>query len=142
MPAVAFLHTEDPKEKIIAEAGNLDDVEVMHNQVLIGLYTRPENLKTAGGIILTYKTTDEDRYQTKVGVILKIGSGAFDPTSPWWKNHPGFDVGDWVTFRSVDGWTVTLVSHDKKTGKKSEQLCRLMGDEKITMRISSPDRIY
>ena len=138
MPVVAFKHDEDPKEKIFKEAGDLSQIEIMNNQVLVGLYTRPDELKTTGGILITHKTTEEDRYQTKVGVILKMGPKAFDKDSEWFEGGPTFKVGDWISFRSMDGWTVTLFS----PGQKDGQLCRLMDDRAVKMRVSHPDRIY
>jgi len=142
MPALAFVHEEDPKQIIFRNAGDLGDIEIMNNQVLIGLYTRPSELKTAGGILITHKTTDEDRFQTKVGVILKMGHAAFEDPAEQWFGGLKFEVGDWVSFRASDGWSVNLFSQDAKTGKKQEQLCRLMDDTAVKMRVSHPDRIY
>ena len=77
MPVLNLIHEEDPAHKIMRDAGDLDDIEIFNNKVLVGIYERPEGAKTAGGIIVTHKTTDEDKYQSKTGVILKMGAQAF-----------------------------------------------------------------
>ena len=35
-------HAEDPADVIRKELGNLDNVDVFHNLILIGIYKRPE----------------------------------------------------------------------------------------------------
>jgi co-chaperonin GroES (HSP10) len=140
VPIVAIHHEKDPREAIVEQAGDLSDIEVFNNQVLVGVYIRPE--KTKSGLILTHKTTDEDKYQSKTGVILKMGPTAFEDPRDIWFRDASFEEGDWVVYRASDGWTVTLVSQDPKTGEKRELLCRLMDDTSIRMRAQTPDRVY
>lgn len=147
MPVALMVHADDPADLICERAGSLDEVEVFNNQVLIGLYQREAETKTAGGIILTHKTTDEDKYQSKVGLILKMGPRAFtDINEPQrWFIDQDMSIGDWIVFRPSDGWAVTLVSKDPTTGKKQELLCRMIDDTAIRARIDGPmgpDRIY
>ena len=59
MPATLIVHETDPAELIKDRAGNLREIEVFNNQVLVGVYQREAESKTAGGIILTDKTSDE-----------------------------------------------------------------------------------
>lgn len=146
MPATLVVHEKDPADSILALAGNLDEIEVYNNKVLVGVYQRPSEAKTTGGIILTHKTTDEDKYQSKVGIILKMGPRAFvdinDP--PRWFVDQDMYENDWVVFRPSDGWSLTLVSKDAK-GKKQELLCRLLDDTSIMAKLDSQmgaDRIY
>ena len=70
MPAMIMDHDVDPKEKLLSELGDLSQVEIFNNQVLVAVYIRPN--KTKSGLYLSDKTTDEDRYQGKVG-LLEIG---------------------------------------------------------------------
>lgn len=146
MPATLIVHEEDPADLIFEKAGNLDDVEVFNNKVLVGVYQRETEAKTSGGIILTHKTTDEDKYQSKVGVILKMGPTAFiDFNEPqrWFVGQEMYDS-DWVIYRPSDGWSMTLVSRDSK-GKKQELLCRLLDDTSIMGKVNGPmgaDRVY
>ena len=92
MPATAYAHDIDPKEKLLAAVGDVSDIEVFHNQVLLAVYIAPE--RTKGGIIRPQQNVDEDRYQGKCGLILKMGEKAFASDAKWlW---PEMEVGDWV----------------------------------------------
>ena len=145
MPALLMAHEEDPAHKIFRNAGDLDEIEIFNAQVLVGVYERPEGGKTKSGIILSHKTTDEDQFQSKTGIILKMGPNAFKDEKGVWFKDTSFSVGDWVGFRANDGWGMKLLSVDPKSGEKREQLCRLMDDTSIRLRISClepSDRIY
>jgi co-chaperonin GroES (HSP10) len=96
----------------------------------VAVYIRPE--KTKSGIILSDKTRDEDRYQSKVGLIVKKGPSAFvDDDGKWFS---GLDVneGDWIVFRPSDGWNITV----------NGTLCRMLDDMSIRARISHPDQVW
>ena len=45
MPATLIVHETDPAELIKDRAGNLREIEVFNNEVLVGVYTRGEKLK-------------------------------------------------------------------------------------------------
>jgi co-chaperonin GroES (HSP10) len=123
-------HDIDPKEEILNEIGDISDIEIFHNQVMIAIYIRPDTTK--GGIIIPGKTRDEDRYQGKVGLILKKGADAFiDPSGKWFRGV-SIDIHDWVVFRPSDGWQITV--HDK--------LCRILDDTDIRGRIPAPDVVW
>lgn len=144
MPVFAFSHTEDPKEKIFRKIGNLDGHEVFNSQVLVGVYQRPEETKTKSGLVISVKTTGEDRFQSKVGVILKMGPSAFrDEKGVWFKDQE-MNAGDWVVYRASDGWSVSIPLEAPETGDERTQgfLCKLMDDTAIRMRIPHPDAIY
>jgi len=123
-------HEKDPKLQILDEIGDISGFEVANNQILVAVYIRPQ--KTKSGIILTSHTTDEDRYQAKVGLLLKKGPDAFvDPDGNWFK---GLDINlnDWIVHRSSDGWSITV----------NGVLCRLMEDTSIKGRVDIPDRVW
>ena len=67
---IAMLHEVDPREKLLAEIGDLSKFEIFNTGVLVAVYIRPE--KTKGSIFLTEKTRDEDRHQSKVGLVVKM----------------------------------------------------------------------
>lgn len=117
-------------EEIHASIGDLSSVEVMHNQILVGIWMRPE--KTAGGIILTEKTVDEDKWQGKVGLVLKKGPIAF--VSEGNTNFHGQSVNedDWVIYRVSDGFSIDI----------NGTHCRLIEDVHIKGRVSDPSVIY
>ena len=132
MPAALMLHEGDPKQLLLDKIGPVDEVELFHNQVLVAVYMAPE--KTAGGIIRPETNKDEDRHQSKVGLILKLGPAAFASDEKWsWPAD--IDVGDWVFFRVADGWNVTVNAHRDK-------LCRILDDVDIRGRIQQPDQVW
>lgn len=143
MPAVALVHIEDPRVAIVNNAGDLSAIEVYNNQVLVGLYKRPTDIKTKGGVMLPDAVVKEDHWQTKVGLVLKTGPQAFTDTSGsgfWFHDHEGTPrhpvVGDWVVFRHSDGWSVTLLNNGRR------QDCRVFDDISIRMKITDPDMVY
>lgn len=148
MPVLDIVHDEDPADRIFDNAGDLTEIEVFNNQVLVGVYLRDgdgkKEAKTKGGLIVPNAVTNEDKYQSKTGVILNMGPNAFnDPSGNWFANEE-FSVGDWVVFRPSDGWSLTLVSYDGNGGRR-ELLCRLVDDVAVRARVSgsSPaDRVY
>jgi len=97
---------------------------------VVAVYIRPQ--KTKSGIILTDKTTDEDRFQSKVGLILKQGPTAFDDPSGVWFSEMDVSEGDWVVFRPNDGWSITV----------NNVLCRMIEDVNVKGRIDHPDRVW
>lgn len=146
MPATLTVHESDPVDRIYELAGNLNEVEVFNNKVLIAVYQRPDETMTSGGILLTHKTTGEDRYQSKVGLIISMGPIAFldKAEKGWFVDQDDMEEGDWVMYRPSDGWSLTLISRDNN-GKRQELLCRLMDDLSIMGRIKSPlgpERVY
>jgi co-chaperonin GroES (HSP10) len=130
MSLVAMLHEKDPKEVLLEQVGDTSKIELLNTQVLVAVYIRPE--KTKGGLIWTDKTRDEDRYQSKVGLILKKGPSAFVDEDGKWFNRLVFKEHDWIVFRPSDGWSVTV----------NGVLCRMLEDMSVKARISHPDTIY
>jgi len=137
MPSALMHHDEDPRSEILNKVGDLGNVEVFGSDVLVALYIRPQ--KTKSGIILADTTRDEDRWQGKAGLILKLGPTAYiDDEGSKFRD---LKEGDWVVFRPSDGWPVTLNS-SANIASKDAVACRVVTDINIRMRISSPDAIY
>lgn len=130
MPYMRMEHDVDPAETIRKEMGDISDIEIFHNQVLVAIYIRPE--KTKSGLYLSSQTRDEDKYQGKVGLIIKKGADAFVDESGKWFKGVKLDVGDWIYFRPSDGWAITVHG----------QLCRILDDTDIRGRIPRPDDIW
>lgn len=137
MPAALMLHEEDPRSEILNKVGDLTDVEVFGSDVLVALYLRPQ--KTKSGIILADATRDEDKWQGKAGLILKLGPTAYVDEDG--NKFRDIKEGDWVVFRPSDGWPVTLNTANSVTSKDAVS-CRVITDIHIRMRISTPDAIY
>jgi co-chaperonin GroES (HSP10) len=123
-------HDIDPKDDLLNQIGSLDDFEIFNNQILCAVYVRPE--KTKSGIYLTDKVRDEDKFQGKVGLIMKMGPEAFKDNSGEWFSNVGFSTHDWVVFRPSDGWNITV----------NGVLCRIIDDINVRGRIQHPDQVW
>jgi len=128
MAFASMLHEEDPVQKVLKELGDLSGVELFHNQLLVAVYIRPG--KTKSGILLAEQTLSEDRFQSKLGLIVKKGPQAFISGGEW--QFPDIELNDWILFRPSDGWNITI----------NGVLCRILTDTAIKGRISSPDLIW
>lgn len=129
--AIAMVHTDDPKTALLNSlAPHLHNVSVLGARVLVAVYVRPE--KTVRGIILTSKTTDEDRYQGKVGLVLAMGPIAFedDPTHRFGTIKP--KVGDWIVFSVGDTFAFEL----------GQRRARSVEDVDVHLIIDNPDAIW
>ena len=122
-------HDSDPAEAVKKAVGDISQLEITGVQVLVGTYIRPE--KTSGGILLTNKIREEDLYQGKVGLVLKVAAGAF-VDGPDAKFN-GFTVkpGDWIFYRVADGFSLSLNSHH----------CRIVEDVHVRGRVPHPDMV-
>ena len=130
MPFMTMEHEIDPAKKLLDEIGDLSTLEVFNTQVVVAVYIRPQ--KTKSGLYLSDKTTDEDRYQSKVGLVLKKGPSAFvDETNAWFKDV-SIKENDWIVFRPSDGWQITI----------NNVLCRILEDVNVKARIDHPDRVW
>jgi co-chaperonin GroES (HSP10) len=125
-----MVHTVDPAKELLAKIGNLDDFELFGNQVLIAVYQRPE--KTKSGIILADVTRQEDAYQGKAGLCVKLGPAAFVSDDQYDFRGQKVSVGDWVAIFVSDGRKITV----------RDVLCRIVEDHHVRLRIPAPDVIW
>lgn len=130
MPFTPMLHEVEPGKKILDEIGDVSKFEVFNNQILVAVYIRPQ--KTKSGIYFSDKTTDEDKYQSKVGLIVAKGPDAFKDENGEWFKGVEMNPHDWVVFRPSDGWNITV----------NGVLCRMMQDVQVRARIEHPDVAY
>lgn len=130
MPFMRMTHDVNPKDKLIEELGDLSSIELFNNQILVAIYIRPQ--KTKSGIYLSDKTTDEDRHQSKVGLLVKKGPTAFQDTTGEWFVGETFNLQDWLVFRPSDGWGITVHG----------VLCRILSDTQIKGRVEAPDQVW
>jgi len=122
-------HDVDPAKKLLDELGDLSDIEIFNNQVLVAVYIRPE--KRMSGVYLPSQNLEEDKFQGKVGLIVKTGPLAFkDPDNLWFKDM-NFEIGDWVFGRATDGWSIMV----------KDVLCRIYDDNNIRGRAPYPDYV-
>lgn len=132
MPQFEMAHDIDPAEDLLKRLGDLSGVELFQNQVLVAVYIRPK--KTKSGLYLSDSTVDEDRYQSKVGLLVKAGPSAFvDDADTRYFDGMKFEIGkDWLVFRPSDGWNITV----------NNVLCRILVDTSVRGRTKNVDMIY
>ena len=121
---------DDPKKALFEAVGDLTNYDIFHNQILVATYVRPE--KTSGGIIRPGSNVDEDEYQGKVGLVVKVGPSAFLDTDEQDFQGQSLQVGDWVVYRTGDGWQLTI----------RDTACRILTDRTVRMRIKNPGDIF
>jgi hypothetical protein len=117
------------------DLGSLDGFDIAAQGVLIATYERSDDIKTEGNIILPHAHLKEDEFQSRVGLVVKLGRRAFvdDEHIQW---H-GFrcDVGDWVVYRLSEGIKMQIPGPG---GVK----CRLMSDAYLKLKVSHPDAVF
>ncbi|MEN6608591.1 MAG: hypothetical protein ABFD60_15200 [Bryobacteraceae bacterium] len=130
MPYAPMVHDGDPRKPILERIGDVSNVEMFGNNLLVAVYIRPQ--KTQSGIYLPDQTTDEDRFQSKVGLIIGKGPFACRSEDVEWFGDKPFNLNDWIVYRPSDGWSITI----------NGVLCRMLLDSQVRMRISHPDAVY
>lgn len=116
--------------EIKAAIGGLDAIGVFNNFLLVGIWMRPE--KTAGGIILTQKTRDEDRWQGKCGYVLKRGPLAFVDDDRNAFHGQNVNEGDCVLYKTSDGFSLDVNGIH----------CRMIEDVHVKAVVSDPSVIW
>ena len=130
MPHMVMKHDVDPKKEILKLLGDINDLKIYNNQILVAVYIRPE--KTINGIIIPEMNRNEDKTQGKVGIVLKNGPDAFVDSSNQWFKEVSVDYNDWVIFRPSDGWSITV----------NNVLCRILDDTNVRGSITHPDQVW
>lgn len=130
MPFMTMEHTKDPRAVLKEALGDLSTIEIFNNEILVAVYLRPE--KTKSGLYMPDTHRAEDKFQSKVGLIIKKGPDAFiDPTNSWFKDA-NLALDDWIVFKPSDGWSITV----------NNVMCRLLDDTSVRGRIDHPDRVW
>ncbi len=135
MGLLLMQNEEGLKQKILDSfQPALDGIENFPGaSVLVAIYKRPT--KTKGGVILTDQYRDEDIYQGKIGLVLKVGETPFDNKDEEYFGERKPQVGDWVMYRISDGMPFQFGN--------IEGDCRLLRDRRsILMIIKEPDIIW
>jgi co-chaperonin GroES (HSP10) len=128
--ALKMKHAADPRKDLLDSVGDIKDINVYSNWILVAVYKRPE--QTAGGILLTDTTRKEDEYQGKVGLVLKKGPLAFVDDDKISFHGQNVNEGDWIAFRVSDGWSLEI----------NGTYCRILQDTQIRLSIPSPDVVF
>lgn len=126
--ALEVVHERDPRAEIMEAVGPyLGDIAPLGASVMVVVYERPD--RTKGGILLADSTREEDLYQGKVGLVVKLGNLAFveDQSHVWGEIKP--KVGDWVCYRVGDTFPFIV-------GKRT---CRFVQDVNVRAILHRPD---
>ena len=126
---------QDPAQLIyrkigMKKAGIIPGFELFGNRLLLGVYERPE--KTAKGIMLPETYRAEEEHQGKAALVLMKGPSSFVDDANFSFQGQNLEIGDWV---------MIFVSHGIKCVVNG-QLCRIIRDQDITMKIPAPDTVF
>lgn len=141
MPGTITGPAADPVNAWVADVwkkiGDINDIQLFPTDVIVAHYER----KTVGGsgrILAAPSTQKEDRYQGKVGLVVRVGTEAFNnaPDAQFF----GFraDVGDWAVYRHNDGREMGLCV----PGTSDTVLIKVLKDGEIFMTVPRPDRVW
>jgi hypothetical protein len=127
-------HTPDAlRDEIWNSLGtSLHSLDIMFNRILVAIYVRPE--RSSGGVYFAQQTKEEDLWQGKVGLVLKMGDDAFkdDPAGGYYFGGQRAVVGEWVVFKIGDTWDLLV----------NDVPCRLIEDAHIKIKAADPRIIY
>lgn len=134
---VEVTHDRDPKEVILEGLGELSENVVQFSRILVAIYKPPLVTKSKGGIILTQAMSEEDvneyYWQGKVGLIVAMGSQAYEDDDNVKFHGTRNKIGDWVWFMPSNGQACEV----------NETFCRVFDSERfINGTIPHPDFIW
>lgn len=133
--APAFDAEEAVRDGVLEMLGELDDIDLAYNDVMVCKYIRQ---KVSASLIASSETNKIDEYQGVVGLVLKVGPRAFVDDEQ--NRFHGFKVerGDWVLYRHSDGWDKGI------RALKTYDLfpCRLLQDAHIRAKVRFPGRLF
>jgi co-chaperonin GroES (HSP10) len=140
MPPMLMKHDVDPAQAILDKVGmkklgelkhpNGKEFRLMGNLVLIGVYERPKQTKS--GLYLADQTIREDEHQGKAGLVLMKGRSAFRSDQNYDFGDDNVELGDWVAIFVSDGRKIVI----------NGQLCRVVEDHHIRLKIPAPDVVF
>ena len=134
MAYIKINHEIDPRQKILDDIGDISNtIEISNNNVLVAVYQRPTTTMLGGQkFYVADKVVDEDRFQSKVGLIVAAGPTAFkDPDGTWWQGIE-FNLHDWAVIPPSAAQSMLV----------NGVMCRLVADQYIKCRVTDPDVIY
>jgi co-chaperonin GroES (HSP10) len=131
-----LIHKEDPAAIIWREIGDgIEGFDIAAQGVLVATYKREADVMSAGGVLYPHAAVKDDEFQSKTGLVVKLGRRAFidDEHIQW--NGFRCDVGDWVIFRASDGIRMSL-------GGPGGAHCRLMADVYLKIKVPNADAVF
>ena len=124
----------DPKDALLDSISeSIDHIHPARYEVIVVIYIRPAITK--GGIHIPTGSLAEDRFQGKVGLIVKHGPLAFTDPDHWGGVVP--KLHDWVCFNPNDGSEFLILD---KSGDGTS--AKAMDDIAIRRVIDRPDLVW
>lgn len=118
------------KDIVMRQLGDLTGYTVLGTDVLVATYIKPR--KTAGGIIIPDKGAEEDRYQGKIGLVIKLGEAAFQFDGQYAYKGTIPKAGDFVAFHTSDTREIGILGFS----------CRTVDSQLVRMIVPDPDAIF
>lgn len=136
MGLLTLVHKEDPAAVIWREIGDgLKGFDIAAQGVLVATYKRADDAMTSGGVLLAHQVVKDDEFQSKVGLVVKLGRRAFeDDEHVKWYGYR-CDVGDWVMFKASEGLKMAI-------GGSGGAHCRLLSDVFLKMKVPHADAVF
>lgn len=127
---------DNPGKPLWDALGDLSTLEVGPNYVLVATYVAPEKI---GSIYVSDRRMEEDRFQGKIGLVVKKGPCAFEDVGN--TKFGGFNpqVGDWVIYRPSDA--IECFVRDRRKVNEGTA-CRFVEDVVIKGYTTNPDQVY
>lgn len=114
--AVHVEYADELKKEIVLAVGNLKDIEVWGEEVLVAPFVHPEISK--GGIIMPTSTDQndvmDDKWQAKCFLVLKLGDRAEEIARK--KGRP--NVGDWCYGNVQEHWHLSIKGQGSRRAMK------------------------
>jgi co-chaperonin GroES (HSP10) len=136
MPFMEMAHEQDPRRVIydkigMKKDGTIPGITLLRNDVLCGVYQRPKVTKS--GIHLADTTLQEDEHQGKAALVLMKGPTAFVSDNHYtFLPEQNVEVGDWIALWVTEGRKIVI----------NGQLCRVIRDQDIILKIPAPDSVF
>jgi hypothetical protein len=131
---MTFSEENEAKEQAYRLLGDLDDIELFFNDVLILKYIRTQ---LSENLTASAETQKEDKWQSSIGLVLKVGPTAFVDDEHTKFHGATVARGDWVMFRDSDGWNRGI---QELYGFHRFAHCRVLQDAHIRARVKYPGR--
>jgi co-chaperonin GroES (HSP10) len=127
---------EAEKRRILNKLGDLSDIRVPLNRILVSIWATDEEYRSEGGLLIHRpdQTKDENKWQGVSALVVKMGPHCYakNPDIEF-VAEDRCEVGDWVLFRKGSGFRVEAWLHE----------CVMLENEKsIYAILDRPDMVF
>lgn len=133
---VPIFDSDEEKGRILAQfdMAEIEGIALFGGRLIVAKWIRDK----VGRIIVPAGAKNEDNYQGKVGLVLKVGPMAFEDDA----NHNWYDmrakVGDWVMYGHSDGADFDY----SKNGTHDRVPCKMLDEVHVQAILPRPDFAY